>query len=185
MIGKAASAVSLQVKYSQPENIVSINWTKTDNESREFILQKAIDGTVWTNIAFQKVTDFNNNQSFRFIDKDPGKGVIYYRLKITSSGGSYGYSAVAKVNIESYTYEWSIYPDPSGDKLLLRYKGTAPLKGVLNIRVQNTSGAILTRMRFASTSTVIEVPTLNIFRGIYVISVIIEDNLVWSRQFVK
>lgn len=180
-----AFAVSLSARYDPAKDLVQLNWVKADHSIREFALEKSNDLLNWVVIAFQKVTDYSNSQSFQFIDMKPVKGYNYYRLKVTYATGRVSLSPGVSVNAVPYVYNWSVYPVPVGDQFTMQYTGTAPLKGVLNVLVQNMNGFILTRLRFASTSKLIQVSANNLFRGVYTLSVIIEDEVVWTRQIVK
>ncbi len=180
-----AAAIQLKAAYDEKSNRVKLNWSKTDKNIREFTLQKSTDQFKWVDIAFQKVSDYNNTQVFQFYDEKPAKGKNYYRLKTMLASGTQIFSAVVNINAAPLTYNWLMYPVPVKDILTLQYKGTAPITGVINIFIQTMSGYIITRLRCASYNTTIPVTVSNLGKGVYDIRVIIEDEITWNDRFVK
>jgi hypothetical protein len=82
-------------------------------------------------------------------------------------------------------YNWVMYPVPVGEVLTLQYKGSEKITGVINILIRNMYGKILTRVRSASLNKIITIPVGNLGKGIYNISIIVEDEVIWNQQFVK
>ena len=178
-------AISFKASYDPKRNRINANWVKDDKTSRQFVVQRSNDEYTWTDLAYQPVTDFNSRQVFQFLDEHPARGKYYYRLKIIHSNEAHTYSAVVAVNVEPYTYDWLIYPVPVGEIFSIQYKGTAPLLGVVNVQILNMQGKTLTSLRFASTTTTMQIHTNNLFKGLYVLRVIVEDALIWTKQFTK
>ena len=178
-------AINLKASYDAKHDRVDVNWTKDSKAIRQFVLQRSTDQLGWSDIAFQKVTDFNNNQFFQFFDNKPIKGKYYYRLKILDEKQLLTFSTVVIIKVEPYTFDWNIYPIPVGEEFTVQYKGTAPLLGVVNIQIQDMHGKTLTSLRFASTTNIMQIRTNNLFKGLYVLNIIVEDEKIWTRQFVK
>lgn len=80
---------------------------------------------------------------------------------------------------------WIIYPNPATDFLKLTYKGSTPLKGVVNVQIQNASGKTVIKFRSASIYKTIDIPISNLPRGTYVIQLNVLDEFMMNQGFIK
>ncbi|MEP6675705.1 MAG: T9SS type A sorting domain-containing protein [Ferruginibacter sp.] len=178
-------AVNLKASYDPAHDRVDMNWVKDDKAIRQFIIQRSTDQSDWSDIAYQNVTDYNSKQTFQYFDTKPRRGKNFYRLKIINNNEAQFYSAVASITAEAFTYDWIIYPVPVGEVFSIQYKGTAPIRGVANVQIINMEGKVMTSLRFASTTTTMQIRTNNLFKGVYVLRIIVENEIIWNKQFVK
>ena len=182
---KTIGATILKAMYNEKGNEVKLNWEKSDNTIREYILQHSTDEKNWKEIAQQVVTDFYSNQVYQFFHRSPVKGKNYYRLKMINTAAISVFSSAILVSAEATRNGWAIYPVPVGNVLTLEYKGNQKIAGIINIFITGINGYIHTRLRCSSLSRVIPVQVANLGRGIYEIKVIIQDEITWSQRFVK
>lgn len=88
-------------------------------------------------------------------------------------------------NDYSHNNSWVIYPNPARDNLSLTYKGYGPLKGVVNVQIQDATGKIVVKFRSGSMYKTIQIPISNLQRGVYFIQVSVLDELMMSQRFIK
>lgn len=108
------------------DKFVNLEWkTATEINNFGFEIQKSSDEYEWTKIGF--VAGHGNSNSFKhyaFKDNISVAGNIYYRLKQIDFDGSYKYSNVVKLYIDSpseYTLEQN-YPNPFNPSTTIKYE---------------------------------------------------------------
>jgi hypothetical protein len=167
------------------KNAVLIKWQHKPGDIKTYTVQRSLDKSSWTDIDIQGVQQNTGNRPFYFEDREPGKGERYYRLKTISVNGAIEYSQVVTTVIGSRQAGWTMYPVPVTDLLTLDYRGAEPIKGVINIFILQSSGRILTKLRYSSLNKLIQIPVGNLGKGIYDVRIIIGGDIVWSQRFVK
>lgn len=174
----------ITANYDTKRKAVNIKWQQNSAGYKTFIIQRSNDNFNWVDIARMENIQFSSVKMWQYYDNNPASGDNYYRLQCLSSNGSSSYSSSVMV-ITGSTHNWVMYPVPVGDILTLQYKGTEKITGVINIQIQNVQGYILTRLRCASNSTIIQIPVSNLGKGIYDIRIMISDEIVWNQRFIK
>jgi hypothetical protein len=167
------------------KNAVIIRGQNTSPGLKTFIIQRSLDNNSWSDIGLQAVDPNAAIKPFYFEDKKPPVGENYYRLKCISINGKTEYSLSIMVIIASPLTSWIMYPVPVKDLLTLEYRGAEPIKGVINVFIQQSSGRILTRLRNSSLNTKIQIPVDNLGRGIYDIRIVVQGDVVWNQRFIK
>lgn len=134
--------ISFNAKEKKGE--VELNWkTASEQNNSGFEIQKSVDGMDFYRIHFEegKGNSFQEN-SYRFIDKSPIKGLNYYRLKQIDFSGKFEYSEIQSVQLESSFEEiFTIYPNPSTrENIVLEFSSKD--KSNLSIEIYDTSGKL-------------------------------------------
>jgi hypothetical protein len=181
----AKTAPGITVVYENKKNAVNIKWQQTAPGIKSFVIQRSVDNANWADIARQESVNFNASKIYQFYDYKPTTGQNYYRLKCVTEKGQTEYSTSVMVVTGGAEYSWVMYPVPVGEVLTLQYKGSEKIMGVINIAIQNIYGKILTRVRSASLSTLIQIPVGNLGKGIYDIRIMVEGEIIWKQRFVK
>lgn len=171
--------------YDSRKHSVKINWQSRSLDIKAFIIQRSSDNNTWTDIALRQVNSNTANKAYYFEDGKPVTGDNYYRLKYITSDNKIEYSSAVMLITASAGYNWVMYPVPVKDILTLQYRGSAIIKGVITVLIQNSSGNIITRIRSASLTKTIRIPVSNLGSGIYDIRIIVEDEIIWNQRFVK
>lgn len=171
--------------YDSRKHSVKINWQSRSLDIKAFIIQRSSDNNTWTDIALRQVNSNTANKAYYFEDGKPVTGDNYYRLKYITSDNKIEYSSAVMLITASAGYNWVMYPVPVKDILTLQYRGSAIIKGVITVLIQNSSGNIITRIRSASLTKIIRIPVSNLGSGIYDIRIIVEDEIIWNQRFVK
>jgi hypothetical protein len=78
-----------------------------------------------------------------------------------------------------------MYPVPVKEVLNHQYNGTQLIQGIIGISIERSNGMVFHRLRFASSSRLIQIPVGNLGRGLYYISMHINQQLVWKKAFYK
>ena len=171
--------------YDNRKNAVKIKWQNKFPGIKTFIIQRSSDNITWADIALQGIKDNTGIKQFYFEDKKPAAGENYYRLKCMGNNDSVGYTLSIMVIAGSPGYDWVMYPVPVRDMLTLQYRGSEIIKGVITVLIQNSSGNIITRVRNASLTRIIQIPVNNLGRGMYDVRIIVEDEIIWNQRFIK
>ena len=130
---------------SKEENVIKLDWlTASEIDNEGFLVEKSQDGSKFTEIG--KVngagTTFEQ-QTYTFIDEDPGKGIAYYRLKQMDFDGSYEYSEVVSVALDANNDQPVVYPNPVNGMATLKF--TEEPKGPVAVKIFNTVGVEMNR----------------------------------------
>lgn len=171
--------------FNNRKKAVVIKWQHTSTEIKTYVLQQSSGNKTWTDIASQEINPASGKRSFYFEDKNFVVGENYYRLKCIYTDDKTVYSLTIPVMITSTTSSWVIYPVPVTDLITLEYRGSEPIRGVLNVIIQQPSGRVFTKKRYSSLSRQIKIPVDYLPRGIYDIRILVQDEVIWDQRFVK
>lgn len=171
--------------YDSRKHSVKVNWQNRSANIKAFLIQRSADKNTWADIALHQVSNNAVSKAYYFEDSKPVTGDSYYRLKYISADDKTMYTQAVMVITGSAGYHWVMYPVPVKNMLTLQYRGSAIIKGVITVLIQNSSGNIITRTRSASLTKIIHIPVSNLGSGIYDIRIIVEDEIIWNQRFVK
>lgn len=175
----------LTAVFDSKRNNVSIKWQHTDEDVLQYALQRSGDNLTWSDIFKEDAGNFKKNKIAKFTDLKPRAGKGYYRLKIIRHGANISYSKSIMVIIGKPGKSWVMYPVPVSSVLNLQYNGSELIPGVITVYIRAMKGQILTRLRLASTTRLIQIPLNNLGRGTYDIHIIIKNEVVWNQRFIK
>lgn len=171
--------------YNSRKNAVVIKWQHTSANIKTYTVQQSSGNKIWTDIALQQVDRSAEPRSFYFEHKKIVVGANHYRLKAIYVDGRTDYSMDVLVYIATADKSWVMYPVPVTDLLTLDYRGTETIKGVINIIIQQPTGRVFTKLRYASLSRQIKIPVDNLPKGIYDIRIVVQGEVLWDQRFVK
>jgi hypothetical protein len=182
----ASPQASITAEYNARTKSVQVSWRNDRAGTNTFIVQRSNDNKTWKDIVNQQVSAGAPNRIYYYNDNDPAPGENFYRLKYAGENGqSFFSSPVMVITEEAGKNGWVMYPVPVKDMLTLQYRGTEPIKGVINVFLQTMSGKLLLRLRSASSSKTIQIPVDNLGKGIYDIRIVVEGEVMWNQRFVK
>jgi hypothetical protein len=162
---------------------VEIEWaTFSETKNKSFILQRSKDADEFFDVTILKgAGNSEHTIHYSFTDKQPLKGISYYRLKIISTEGRISYSDLKSV---SFTDPSSIvlYPNPAGSIINIPVKGNETIFTAENskIEIEDHIG-----------QTIFEVPYSNsldvsILRsGYYHLKITSQDGRCYTYKFIK
>jgi len=151
-----------------------LQWkTANGNENDYFEIERSNYSRNFITIG---VVNFEPVYSYSFIDKHPGNGTNYYRLKQTGVDNSVTYSEIITVtNRHAGNLSIEIYPNPGGGKTRLRSSGI-----IDNLRISNLAGQTIYTNKPGQKDISLEFD----HAGVYFIQIISADKMVVRKIIV-
>ncbi len=125
------------------DETTTINWTVAiEVNLKHYQTEKATNPNNFTQFG----TDIlpiggGNAASYIKKDKNPAKGINYYRIKATSQNGQINYSNIVKLDVMEKNNSVVVFPNPStGHSITLRFNDLA---GKYQYSVLNSAGQVL------------------------------------------
>lgn len=114
------------------ENTAVLQWrTAEETNSERFDIQRSSDGKKWEIVGTAK----SNGESFTvksyaFVDRQPGAGNNFYRLKMIDLDKTFAYSRVINVSFAHAVLQSGFHPNPVSDLLYLTSTDWSQVKSV-------------------------------------------------------
>ena len=124
-------------------NSVNLKWsTATEINNSGFEVQRSLDNRSYKTLSFinGKGTSTELNH-YSFIDSDLQSGTFYYRLKQIDFDGTFEFSNVIEVNVNSVPSQFSLnqnYPNPFNPETSISF--SVAQDGLTNLTVYNLLG---------------------------------------------
>jgi hypothetical protein len=121
--------------------IVELNWaTASERNSSKFIVQRSTDMIEWEHIDDLDAAGYSYQVvNYASLDKEPNKGITYYRLLQMDNDGSYEYSKAISVNNDNEISRVELFPNPVKVGETLRINSL----GAETVQVINSMGAVV------------------------------------------
>lgn len=135
------AAATLELRAEKEDLSTQLYWvTNTEYKNDYFVLERSLDGVNFE--AIQEVTSKNDDyllpSTYREVDAAPLVGINYYRLKQIYKNGLSRYSNIQEVVFQVDIEEFSVFPNPAGERLYLNLKSF--LYEPADIRLYNRFG---------------------------------------------
>ena len=144
---------------------VSLIW-QVENQKKlsGFVVERSSDAINFISIGYVagKLNSRSKND-YSIDDKQPLKGINYYRIKVIETNKAYAYSKLVNVNIGDDEFTIKIYPNPAKNRLLITTMGENE-KSTIQI-INNNGMKVLEILTTLNPSTSIDIYTLP--KGIY------------------
>jgi hypothetical protein len=170
-------------------NNVKVSWATTNEINAAYYeVERSSDGIGFNGVAQEDASQsLNPVHSYSINDQlyNINSNIIYYRLRIVDNDGKYTYSNVVSVKLNQPQNNFSIYPNPVDNYAVMNVYAEKQGTGVL--RVIDNSGKPLTSKSFSVTNgnNSVVIDQLGFLpRGIYVIQVMVNDN-VYTQKILK
>lgn len=166
---------------------VQLRWsTLREVNSMRFDIEKSTDGN-----RFQKIGDLDaagddeDGQNYSFEDKEPGNGVVYYRLRQLDFNGAFEYSDIVEVELSQQEgFSVAIFPQPADEIVRLDFGQSAP--SALHYEVLDLQGKILASQKLdGQTSPDFQIGVGSLANGLYFLVLRSENASVIKRLWVK
>ncbi len=175
------SLVDFDVK--KIDNTAYIQWTTASEINNDyFIVQRSVDGENIENIGeINGAGNSNKVLKYSFIDNNPPKGMVYYRLKQVDFDGKneiFEWKSLFFNNEE----ELKIYPIPNNDGILnLTYSN---INNDAQISIYSMDGKLVfnKQILFANGEAVLN---FNLTKGCYIVKTMFDNDLFTRRLIVK
>ncbi|MFY7965826.1 MAG: T9SS type A sorting domain-containing protein, partial [Chitinophagaceae bacterium] len=156
-----------------------LQWTTSSEiNSKNFEVQRSIDGRNFVTIATVAAKGFASDYSFT--DLKPFIENNYYRLKQVDRDGRFEYSAVRTVNFKAENISIVIYPNPVADILNVRISNGSAKQ----VNIINTLGKIVYTTIAINANGVVQIPVSNLNAGTYFVEILSNETRT-VEKFVK
>ncbi|HLP12954.1 MAG TPA: GEVED domain-containing protein [Flavobacteriales bacterium] len=128
---------------AKENSYVDLSWsTASEINSNYFEVEKTTDGVHWELVTTQQAKG-TTNITHNYADKDlnPFKGESYYRLKMVDGDGSFVYSEIQQVFIQT-PHQAVLYPNPSSEFITVEFEGK--IKPQTSVEVRSALGDLVT-----------------------------------------
>ncbi|MES2618045.1 MAG: T9SS type A sorting domain-containing protein [Bacteroidota bacterium] len=153
-------------------NKVKIQWSTTSEiNTKNFTVQRSVDGIVWSNIATLNAAGNSNTlNTYTYFDAQPKNGQNYYRFIERDLNNNQSVSDILFVNYTSTSrqYTANIYPNPCNAIVNIALEGVESNDVV--ITVTNSFGQVVSTVT-ENTFGVYSIDTQNMNEGIYIITI--------------
>jgi len=162
-------------------NGVKLWWSTVDEvNTKEFTIERSFDAKNYTDIATIPSYNLTTLNNYDYTDNTNLEGVIYYRLKMINTDGTYTYSNVITVNI-TVTAPVGLYPNPVINQLNLTY---AKAGSSAKVFIVSIDGKIITAYPLQPSSTNTSLNVAGLIQGTYLL-VLQDGNNKQTVSFVK
>jgi hypothetical protein len=157
-----------------------LTWsTASEVNSDHFEIEKSYTGKDWQKIGGIPAKNLSSEKvDYSFVDQNPGSNVMYYRLKMVDSDGSYAYSRIQSIHFDINSYI-AVFPNPvETDKQLQLLLGDSK---VSKISIYNLAG----KQVFESDKPISQIDMQGLQIGRYIIRIRLKDGSESNHTIVK
>jgi hypothetical protein len=157
-----------------------LEWkTAWEKNNSHFIVERSYNAKVFEEIGYvEGKMDASEESSYSFIDKNPGAGINYYRIKpvdLVPGKGKASYSKMIAITIPD-TDQFVVFPNPVVDRFEVTLNVPAKFK---SWKLTDVKGKFLAKGETTSHS-ISKLPT-----GIYILEVVTHEGDVYHEKIVK
>lgn len=152
----------------QGNSAVQLDWTTaTQLNTDYFEIERSSDAIHWEVVHREKGAGTSNEVlDYQAWDAEPLYGVSYYRLKDVDFDGSFSYSDIRYISLNSVSK--SIYPNPANDFLFIPRNEPAQQEVIIS----NLVGQVLIRQSFQDEESKMTVDVSVLPIGVYFVSIL-------------
>ncbi len=153
-----------------PEGVELLWRTASETDNDFFSIERADDGLVFREIG--RLPGAGTTllpQEYLFVDENPLPGTNYYRLRQVDFNGQFSYSPLRSVTFSRSISSLSALPNPTGDRLTLRWD--QPAEPGAFLRIFRMTGEQVYQDRLAEGSNTYEADLSRLAPGLYFVEV--------------
>ncbi|MBL0137147.1 MAG: T9SS type A sorting domain-containing protein [Bacteroidetes bacterium] len=125
-----------------PKGVQCVWKTASETNNDYFVIEKSANGITFETVGTVDGAGTTSElHSYSCLDKDPYKGLSYYRLKQVDFDGVYTYSEIVAVRIKGSLGDIHIYPNPVNE--VLQYDFDLEQSGKIQIQILDVLGNIV------------------------------------------
>lgn len=166
-------------------NMVSLSWITAKEEGfSHFEIERASADLIFEKIAQVNGTGYNTDDThtYSLTDEKPMISINYYRLKSVDTDGTYEFSSVVSVAVET-ARSVSVFPNPSNG-IFVNVSANFELGKITEVMVYNQDGVLIQKSKVTERETRIDFAR-NLTLGVYFITVTSDVHSQTQRLFVK
>lgn len=174
-----ASSAFADVAATQMNADVLVNWNVTSSFNlKDYFIERSTNNQDFVGVGIMPALQNNNGPAaYQFVDKEPGTGVYYYRIRSTSHHGVAAVSPSVTVTLMKATPNLYVFPNPVTEgKINLQLNGLP--KGRYQAKLVSAAGQTLLEKTFVHetvTGSATIVANRNWPKGWYVLNVTLPD----------
>lgn len=165
---------------------VSLFWSiAQENEGSVYTIERSTDGKTFIATGTVKGQAGGAAQyAYEFIDQ-PGAGLYYYRIRLTSPGAQALYSSLMSVVVNGKEGGMQLFPNPARNEVKLLLPSNTGNE--LQLRMMNSEGKQVFSRRITPSEAdkLITIPVQHLLPGIYLVMVSDERNRIGVKKLVK
>jgi Secretion system C-terminal sorting domain len=172
ILTNASLPVSLtEFKAKAVGNRAILTWsTASESNNQGFEVERSLDGNQFDNIGFVKGNG-NSNILLSYIFSDENfTQSAFYRLKQFDFDGKSEYSRIVQLE-KTKTGSIKIYPNPLSNNATLNIEVVSDNKENVDVTLVDISGRIIFQNKYDTSSSLINIPTQDLARGLYFVKV--------------
>jgi hypothetical protein len=157
------------------DKTVTVSWTtQQETNSSRFVVERSVDAFTWLPIGTVAAKGSSSQvSSYSFKDISALDGITYYRLKVVSKDGDYGYTQIEITRI-SLEKKFILFPVPAKDYVNIYIRESAPLE--LTIRLITLYGSTLQVKKVnGGKGETVSLPVQDYPGGIYLVKISASD----------
>lgn len=175
------------------DNNIILNWqTASENNTKEFIIERSLNGVDFNEIGTKNAVGFSNQTNqYSFTDKDINKNqtVYYYRLKTIDFDGSYKHSKIIAISVHQLNYNSIvIYPNPTNSELYFKINSSTNKNILIQLLDNNAKVFYQNKIKITEGISIHQLNEINyLSKGIYIMQIFDIDNniLLSSEKIIK
>ncbi len=106
----------------QMSGSVQLQWaTSNEINAKYIVIEKSQNTGDWISIDTIGAKNSSNINTYSYTDAQPASGKVYYRLKLINTDGSYAYSTIKEVDINTTSSSFELSPNPTNDVVLMSF----------------------------------------------------------------
>ena len=176
----------LWFKAKQNGILIELYWSTASEINNDFFtIERSKDGLNFHELmTLEGAGTTNLTMNYSAVDTNPFYGFSYYRLKQTDYDGQFAYSDIIVVKLDQglQALDFTLFPNPTKDKLSVQVKGNTVLD--LYIEIYNAQGQKLENITPSVNIDGFELDVEHMNTGLYLVHLINEDYR-GIRKFVK
>ncbi|KAA9325395.1 T9SS type A sorting domain-containing protein [Adhaeribacter soli] len=164
----------MSFKGQQTNEGIALKWsTASEINNDRFEVERSADGRHFETIGTVRGSGNSNSRiDYTFLDKQPAKGINYYRLNQIDYDGTNAHSKVIRVGGENGKGDLGIQliPNPCRDRNCSVEINGADSHQPLTVEIRDLTGRLVFSRDIPSDQTAFELPRLDSGGGIYILS---------------
>ncbi|MEP6615845.1 MAG: T9SS type A sorting domain-containing protein [Ginsengibacter sp.] len=183
-----AQGSELHAERGTRTSIVKLDWNMVNSPGKTtYVLLRSRDGKNWSEAVTDRIfRKYSADDIFDYEDKPSANGILFYILRIVDVAyNTVSFSNMVTIITAAEKGSWVLYPNPVNDILMISFKGSGSIRGVINVFVQNSDGKTVIKFRSASVNRVLQIPVGNLPPGFYVAQISVENVMMMNQKFIK
>ena len=167
--------VSFATQYDNNANKAILNWsTTTEINASHFVVQRSEDGSTYEDVALVFTQEGNSNslRDYAYTDNVSSiqSNLIYYRLQMVDIDGTYAYSNIDVIRLESKDLGTviKVFPNPVQGQLEITVPNSWQGKMVY-YAIYNSNGSLVKEITNSNAGQIETVNVSNLPMGVYIV----------------